>query len=483
MAEDIVMSFGSVQGYRAQEVTCGLGSLLALAGGELDRCDIGFRRHARGVVALVHLAGEPDDALIARLAFWTARAGGAAVVLSEMTEGVRANIAEVLERSDVRIAVARDAISEGLAAFVAAAGIDPPPEDVVRPPVLRLDVGGPGWSAVTYDPLARQLFIPSPLCPPVGDEFDAAVRVAGREGLLVTGRLRTIAARDPFMAAEGTPAGFVVRVERDSRLRAVLMQVCRRDHGLGGRTAPRYQVAGRARVTADPPASAPAPEQYIANLSHRGAFIRTSSTYSRGTAVRVEIRLPHGDSVELPATVVHQKSEGMGVEFGDDAAARARLDATITELVGARRQILVIDDDELVRRTLADALEERGLHVVAEPDAIAGLQRLAEDLFMLDLLVTDVMMPGIDGEELIRRIRQVGGERDLPILAVTASLDGALRERLRLAGADAAVSKTAGPAGIADAVEALLRSRTAPRDPRQDERAGEAAGELARARP
>jgi CheY-like chemotaxis protein len=208
------------------------------------------------------------------------------------------------------------------------------------------------------------------------------------------------------------------------------------------------------------PEGAPASGQYLENLSHRGALIRTSDPCPTGTPVRVTLPLPHGESVDLPATVVHQRREGIGVKFEDDRAGLARLNATITEMVGANRRVLVIDDDELARRILTDALQERGLEVVAEKDALAGLQRLAEEIFTLDLLITDVMMPGVDGEELIRRIRQVGGERDLPILAVTASLEDALTRRLRLAGADAAVSKSLGPAGLADAAEALLRSRT-----------------------
>ena len=138
MPDDVVVSFGNVQGRRAHEVTSGLGSLLILAQDEMGRCDLGFRRDARGLLAAMRFDDELGRALIAQLAFWTARAGGAAVVLSQMTEGVRANVTDVLDRSDVRISVARGAISEGLAAFVAAAGIGSPSEEVALPPVLRL---------------------------------------------------------------------------------------------------------------------------------------------------------------------------------------------------------------------------------------------------------------------------------------------------------------------------------------------------------
>lgn len=456
MADDVVVSFGNVRERLAHGVTAAVGSLLVVAGKELQGCDLGFRRDARGLLGIMRFDGELARDLVARLAFWTARGGGVAVVLSEMTGGVRANVMEVLDRSDVRISISRNAISEGLAALGAAAGVAPTSRVVARPPVLRLHVGGPGWNAVTYDPTTRHLFLPSPLAPPVGDEFDALVSLPGRGGAATGGRVRSVQVRDPFEATEGAPAGFTVQLLGNGGLHALLSRHCGHAQTLGARSAPRYRVAGRAQVVAGPTAGV-AREQYLENLSHRGAYIRTSAPCPEGANVRLEIPLPHGESVELPATVVHQRGEGFGVEFGDDPAARARLDAAITELTATPRRVLVIDDDELARRMLTDALQERGLAVVAERDALAGLLRLAEEVFTLDLLVTDVMMPQVGGEELIRRIRQVGGERDLPILAVTASLDDALTERLRLAGVDAAVSKSVGPDGIADAAEALLR--------------------------
>jgi CheY-like chemotaxis protein len=126
--------------------------------------------------------------------------------------------------------------------------------------------------------------------------------------------------------------------------------------------------------------------------------------------------------------------------------------------------VLVVDDDALSRALLADALAGRGFGVVAERDALAGLLRLAEEIFSLDVLVTDVVMPEVDGEELVRRVREVGGERDLPIVAVTASEDPGLAARLRACGVDAVLAKRIGPEGIADAVVKVHRAvRTVPR--------------------
>ncbi len=116
-----------------------------------------------------------------------------------------------------------------------------------------------------------------------------------------------------------------------------------------------------------------------------------------------------------------------------------------------RRRALVVDDDEIARRVLEKVLGRHGFQVRTAADGLQGLRALVDEILDLDVLVTDVRMPGIDGEELIRRIRQAGGERDLGIVVVTGTLPD--EERLCAAGADAVVGKTAGIDEIAAAVE------------------------------
>jgi two-component system response regulator MprA len=121
----------------------------------------------------------------------------------------------------------------------------------------------------------------------------------------------------------------------------------------------------------------------------------------------------------------------------------------------------VVDDDRFARRMLGDALEDRGFEVVTAEDGLAGLRTLVDEILDLDVLVTDVFMPAMDGEELIRRIRIAGGERDLGIVVVSsADLDPA---RLCAIGADAVIGKGAGLEAIAQAVD--VTSRTRGRDP------------------
>jgi DNA-binding response OmpR family regulator len=95
-------------------------------------------------------------------------------------------------------------------------------------------------------------------------------------------------------------------------------------------------------------------------------------------------------------------------------------------------RILVVDDEEPVRDVPCEYFESQGFGVEAAPDgeaALAALGRLRPDLVLLD-----VRMPGIDGVEVLRRIRRA--DPDVPVM-VTANEDVALaKEMLKLGAFD-----------------------------------------------
>ena len=80
-------------------------------------------------------------------------------------------------------------------------------------------------------------------------------------------------------------------------------------------------------------------------------------------------------------------------------------------------KVLVVDDEEGLRETLAAILEGAGHQVETEPDGVAALERLAQDP-EFDLVIADLRMPRMDGLELLRRVRASYPEIDL--LAMTA---------------------------------------------------------------
>lgn len=85
------------------------------------------------------------------------------------------------------------------------------------------------------------------------------------------------------------------------------------------------------------------------------------------------------------------------------------------EVVGPVPRILVVDDERSVRRLLRLYLEREGYTVVEADNGLDALSLLRRG--GLDVALVDVMMPGIDGFELVRRLR---GESTLPVILLTA---------------------------------------------------------------
>jgi CheY-like chemotaxis protein len=82
-----------------------------------------------------------------------------------------------------------------------------------------------------------------------------------------------------------------------------------------------------------------------------------------------------------------------------------------------KASILIADDDASNREVLTYYLRRQGYDIQAVPDGEAALAAIAERRFSLVLL--DVVMPGLDGLEALRRIRATHGARDLPVILFT----------------------------------------------------------------
>ncbi len=116
-------------------------------------------------------------------------------------------------------------------------------------------------------------------------------------------------------------------------------------------------------------------------------------------------------------------------------------------------RILIVEDEPGLVLTLADLLSAEGYEVDTAQDGAAGLRKALEDRF--DLIVLDVMLPGKNGFDVCRELRQKG--RDTAVLMLTAR--GQVADRivgLKL-GADDYLPKPFDPAELTARVEALLR--------------------------
>jgi CheY-like chemotaxis protein len=84
-------------------------------------------------------------------------------------------------------------------------------------------------------------------------------------------------------------------------------------------------------------------------------------------------------------------------------------------------KVLVVDDDLAVRQLVCDVLDAYGYETTAAEDGFTAL-RLLESV-RPDCVVLDIMMPGLDGHSVLRRIRESDGGADLPVVMLTAAAD------------------------------------------------------------
>ena len=108
---------------------------------------------------------------------------------------------------------------------------------------------------------------------------------------------------------------------------------------------------------------------------------------------------------------------------------------------GRGRRALVVDDDALTRTLHRELLEAEGWEVVEASDGQAALERVEQA--RPDLVLLDLLMPGLDGFGFLLQFRQLPDCSETPVLVVTAKdLDDA--ERSRLAGTTEAVLEKTG---------------------------------------
>ena len=102
-------------------------------------------------------------------------------------------------------------------------------------------------------------------------------------------------------------------------------------------------------------------------------------------------------------------------------------------------RILVVDDEKLIRTMICELLRHAGHEVEGAPNAFRALEILGDRRF--DLLLLDVMMPNMDGYELMSTIREDAAFSEVPVIAVTALDDEKNKQRIRDLGFFAHVAK------------------------------------------
>jgi two-component system, chemotaxis family, chemotaxis protein CheY len=114
--------------------------------------------------------------------------------------------------------------------------------------------------------------------------------------------------------------------------------------------------------------------------------------------------------------------------------------------------VLTIDDSRTMREMLHHALVEAGYRVLQAADGIEGLEVLQAHGRSIDVVITDINMPRLDGFGVIEGVRASPDHRATPILVLTTESDGAKKDRARSAGATGWIVKPFNPVKLVDAV-------------------------------
>jgi signal transduction histidine kinase/DNA-binding response OmpR family regulator/CHASE3 domain sensor protein len=185
--------------------------------------------------------------------------------------------------------------------------------------------------------------------------------------------------------------------------------------------------------------------ELLDRVEREGLNLRVVVQAARALEGSEELRLrAHTDSVVMKGMPASQRlvdEVTLFLHAMDGSAAKApKAGAQDTDLMG--RRVLLVDDDVRNIFALSKALRARGLEVVMQQEATKALAVLErEDAGGIDIVLMDIMMPGMDGYEAMRRIRGNPRHRELPIIALTAKAMRGDREKCLAAGASDYMSK------------------------------------------
>jgi len=125
-----------------------------------------------------------------------------------------------------------------------------------------------------------------------------------------------------------------------------------------------------------------------------------------------------------------------------------------TDISSVSSRVLVIEDSASVRRLVEVCLRAVDAELDAAADGISGLERARETL--PDLIVLDIGLPGMDGWEVLRHLRNEAATAEIKVLVLTAHAQPEMADRAAAGGADAFMTKPFRPLDLRETVEKLL---------------------------
>lgn len=207
------------------------------------------------------------------------------------------------------------------------------------------------------------------------------------------------------------------------------------------------------------------PEEFVPHLFER--FQRGyDNEGQRGSGLGLAIALALSQA--FGASIWYEAAEPRGARFNLLLAAAGSSEEGATNAVPSRSSestvrhsdvILVVDDEPDMRFLVQIYLGQMNRNIVEATNGAVALDRIRE--LTPALIITDLMMPVMDGQELIQRVRAESDTAGIPVLLLSANPDGA-------AGADAVLRKPFGQEALLQMVRELIGEERGREDPRSE---------------
>jgi CheY-like chemotaxis protein len=143
----------------------------------------------------------------------------------------------------------------------------------------------------------------------------------------------------------------------------------------------------------------------------------------------------------------------------DEAAVETTSAPVATQLLRGTETVLLAEDEQDVREVAREFLESAGYTVILAANGEEALTRAAEHSGKIDLLVSDMVMPGMTGVELVRRLRQQ--RSNFEVIYMSGYSEQAASEATKVDHAAIVLTKPFSRAAILRALRETLRKKTA----------------------